>query len=124
MPTVQRFLRDLVTHVLQRSPATALPRAIWRVRSDERVYIDSGALAWPGDIDLTPDAMYARIALEQDKQPGYPESSAPIAVLCNAKFGRSVLSRLYDNLDIVPQRYQETHEALDRISAELTSQHS
>jgi hypothetical protein len=34
----------------------------------ERVYIDYGALTWPGDIDLAPDAMYARIALERDKQ--------------------------------------------------------
>jgi hypothetical protein len=27
-----------------------------------RVYIDSGAAAWPGDIDLAPDAMYAHSA--------------------------------------------------------------
>ena len=27
-----------------------------------RVYIDYGAVAWPGDIDLAPDAMYQRIA--------------------------------------------------------------
>jgi hypothetical protein len=27
----------------------------------ERVYIDAGALTWPGDIDLAPDAMYAAI---------------------------------------------------------------
>jgi hypothetical protein len=27
-----------------------------------RVYIDSGAVAWPGDIDLAPDAMYAQVA--------------------------------------------------------------
>jgi hypothetical protein len=28
----------------------------------ERVFIDSGAVAWAGDIDLAPDAMYAQIA--------------------------------------------------------------
>ena len=31
-----------------------------------RVYIDSGAPAWPGDIDLAPDAIYRQIAGEQD----------------------------------------------------------
>lgn len=27
-----------------------------------QVFIDSGAVAWPGEIDLAPDAMYAQIA--------------------------------------------------------------
>lgn len=27
----------------------------------ERVQVDHGAVAWPGDIDLAPDAMYAAI---------------------------------------------------------------
>ena len=26
-----------------------------------QVYVDHGAVAWPGDIDLAPDAMYAEI---------------------------------------------------------------
>ena len=29
-----------------------------------RAYIDCGAVAWPGDIDLAPDAMYAQVANE------------------------------------------------------------
>ncbi len=29
-----------------------------------RVYIDSRAVAWPGNIDLAPDAMYAQVAHE------------------------------------------------------------
>ena len=33
-----------------------------------RVYIDSGAVAWPGDIDLAPDAMYAQVAREHREQ--------------------------------------------------------
>ena len=33
-----------------------------------RVYIDSGAVAWPGEIDLAPDAMYAQVAHEQSEQ--------------------------------------------------------
>ena len=31
----------------------------------ERVYIDAGAVAWPGNIDLAPDAMYAEVETEQ-----------------------------------------------------------
>ena len=33
-----------------------------------RVFIDEGAVAWPGDIDLAPDAMYHQIASETDRQ--------------------------------------------------------
>lgn len=28
----------------------------------EQVFIDCGAVAWPGEIDLAPDAMYLQIA--------------------------------------------------------------
>jgi hypothetical protein len=28
----------------------------------EQVFIDYGAVAWPGEIDLAPDAMYAEVA--------------------------------------------------------------
>jgi Protein of unknown function (DUF2442) len=28
----------------------------------EQVFVDSGAVGWPGEIDLAPDAMYADIA--------------------------------------------------------------
>ena len=28
----------------------------------EKVFIDCGAVAWPGEIDLAPDAMYAEVA--------------------------------------------------------------
>jgi hypothetical protein len=31
-----------------------------------QVFIDSGAVAWPGEIDLAPDAMYAQIAGRHD----------------------------------------------------------
>ena len=33
-----------------------------------RVFIDQGAVAWPGDIDLAPDAMYRQVASESDRQ--------------------------------------------------------
>jgi len=31
----------------------------------ERVFIDYGAVAWPGEIDLAPDAMYAQVASQR-----------------------------------------------------------
>ncbi|MDP8979450.1 MAG: DUF2442 domain-containing protein [Acidobacteriota bacterium] len=31
----------------------------------ERVFIDYGAVAWPGEIDLAPDAMYAEVASQR-----------------------------------------------------------
>jgi hypothetical protein len=31
----------------------------------ERVYIDRGAVAWHGEIDVAPDAMYRQIAAER-----------------------------------------------------------
>jgi hypothetical protein len=31
----------------------------------ERVFIDHGAVAWPGEIDLAPDAMYAEVSRKQ-----------------------------------------------------------
>ena len=34
----------------------------------KRVYIDCGAVAWPGQIDLAPDAMYAQITREHNEQ--------------------------------------------------------
>ena len=33
-----------------------------------RVFIDQGAAAWPGDIDLAPDAMYRQVASDRDRQ--------------------------------------------------------
>jgi hypothetical protein len=32
------------------------------VRFFEQVFIDCGAVAWPGEIDLAPDAMYTQVA--------------------------------------------------------------
>jgi hypothetical protein len=30
-----------------------------------QVFIDNGAVAWPGDIDLAPDAMHAQVTAQQ-----------------------------------------------------------
>lgn len=32
-----------------------------------KVFVDGGAVAWPGDIDLAPDAMYHQIAGQQQE---------------------------------------------------------
>jgi len=32
----------------------------------KQVFIDYGAVAWPGEIDLAPDAMYAQVASQRD----------------------------------------------------------
>jgi hypothetical protein len=39
----------------------------------EQVSIDDGGVAWPGEIDLAPDAMYAQISSQQhgEQQPGH-----------------------------------------------------
>lgn len=64
-----RFKDGLAGRVrLQESEMTGALAALRDVEFFERVYIDCGALTWPGDIDLAPDAMYARIAQERDKQ--------------------------------------------------------
>jgi hypothetical protein len=34
----------------------------------EQAFIDNGAVAWPGEIDLAPDAMYAQIARKPDEE--------------------------------------------------------
>ena len=41
----------------------------------EQVFIDYGAVAWPGEIDLAPDALYAQVAgqphdLDEPQQAG------------------------------------------------------
>ena len=41
----------------------------------EQVFIDSGAVAWPGEIDLAPDAMYAEVASQYASVPPVYEPS-------------------------------------------------
>lgn len=42
-----------------------------------RVFVDRGAVAWPGDIDLAPDAMYREI---QNRGEWILSSPAPVSV--------------------------------------------
>jgi hypothetical protein len=39
----------------------------------EQVFIDCGAVAWPGDIDLAPDAMYVQVASQRHA----PQQASP-----------------------------------------------
>jgi hypothetical protein len=40
----------------------------------QRVYIDYGAVTWPGGIDLAPDAMYAEITRQKRNTSGHRRS--------------------------------------------------
>jgi len=56
------------------SPSEDRAAAVIGVLSDvqffEQVFVDYGAVAWPREIDLAPDAMYAQIASQRlGKQP-------------------------------------------------------
>lgn len=58
-----RFRDGMAGHV--RFQAEELTGALAPLRDTEffhRVFIDEGAVAWPGEIDLAPDAMYLRVA--------------------------------------------------------------
>ena len=47
---------------LQREELTGALAPLLDEQFFERVFIDGGAVAWPGAIDLAPDAMYAHVA--------------------------------------------------------------
>jgi hypothetical protein len=40
-----------------------------KVQFFERVFTDNGAVAWPGEIDLAPDAMCAQVARQRHEAP-------------------------------------------------------
>jgi hypothetical protein len=58
-----RFKDGLTGHVqLRREELTGVLAPLLDVRFFEQVFIDHGAVAWPEEIDLAPDAMYAQVA--------------------------------------------------------------
>ena len=58
-----RFADGLAGHVrLRREELTGVLAPLLDARFFEQVFIDHGAVAWPGEIDLGPDAMYAQVA--------------------------------------------------------------
>jgi Protein of unknown function (DUF2442) len=54
---------------LRREELTGALAPLADVEFFEQVFVDCGAVAWPGEIDLAPDAMYAEIASQHDMQP-------------------------------------------------------
>jgi len=50
---------------LREEQLTGVLAALQDQRFFERVFIDQGAVAWPGDIDLAPDAMYAEVSAKR-----------------------------------------------------------
>jgi hypothetical protein len=72
-----RFKDGLTGHVrLKREELTGALSPLRDVEFFEKVFIDYGAVAWPGEIDLAPDAMYAEVAGQHDElgQPGLGQS--------------------------------------------------
>jgi hypothetical protein len=65
-PDYNLFIRfaDGVTGRVRISPEklTGALAPLGDPRFFERVFIDNGAVAWPGEIDLAPDAMYQEVA--------------------------------------------------------------
>ena len=79
-PDYRLFLRfkDGLTGRIQltREELTGALAPLKDVHFFEQVFIDDGAVAWPGEIDLAPDAMYAQIFSQQhgEQQPGHVKS--------------------------------------------------
>jgi hypothetical protein len=72
-----RFQDGLMGRVqLRREDLTGALAPLQDEKFFEQVFIDSGAVAWPGEIDLAPDAMYREIVgqsqglYEQQATPG------------------------------------------------------
>lgn len=61
-----RFKDGLSGHVqLREENLTGALAPLRDARLFEQVFIDHGAVAWPGDFDLAPDAMYEDLVSQQ-----------------------------------------------------------
>ena len=64
-----RFKDGLSGHVqLRRESLTGALAPLLDAQFFEKAFIDQGAVAWPGEIDLAPDAMYAEIVSQQNNR--------------------------------------------------------
>lgn len=72
-----RFKDGLTGRVqLRQEELTGALAPLRDVQFFERVFVDCGAVAWPGEIDLAPDAMYAQVASQrQEAERSSPEKS-------------------------------------------------
>src|SRR5580698_4406208 len=88
--------KDGLTGRVQLRPED-LTGVLARLRDTEffqQVFIDCGAVAWPGEIDLAPDAMYAQVASQRRGSPQLEE-------LPDESSFRKRLPRLYELRDLV-----------------------
>jgi hypothetical protein len=53
---------------LRREDLTGVLAPLLEARFFEQVFVDNGAVTWPGEIDLAPDAMYAQVAGQSREQ--------------------------------------------------------
>lgn len=61
-----RFKDGLAGRVrLRKEDLTGVLAPLQDAQLFEQVFIDHGAVAWPGDIDLAPDAMYTDVATQK-----------------------------------------------------------
>jgi len=97
-PDYQLFVRfkDGLAGRLQlpREKLTGVLAPLLDVQFFEQVFIDNGAVSWPGEIDLAPDAMYAQITgrLQGPQQP--PETNGESVF-------RRQLRKLYELKDLL-----------------------
>jgi hypothetical protein len=49
---------------LPRQSLTGVLAPLQDLRFFELVFVDNGAVAWPGEIELAPDALYAQVAAQ------------------------------------------------------------
>jgi len=69
-----RFKDGLTGRVqLRQEELTGALAPLRDARFFEQVFIDCGAVAWPGEIDLAPDARYVQVA----NQPHEPQQARP-----------------------------------------------
>jgi hypothetical protein len=69
-----RFKDGLTRRVqLRREELTGVLAPLQDMQFFEQVFIDYGAVAWPGEIDLAPDAMYTQVASQRHQ----PQKAVP-----------------------------------------------
>ena len=51
---------------LPRHSLTGALAPLLNVRFFEQVFVDNGAVGWPGEIELAPDAMHAQVAAQRE----------------------------------------------------------
>jgi len=113
-----RFKDGLSGHVqLRRETLTGVLAPLLDAQFFGQVFIDEGAVAWPGEIDLAPDAMYAEVASRQN-EPQHAVGSLPATkyILDTVIFNRLVEGRL--SVEDLPSdgTFVATHIQKDELS--------